>query len=172
MLPFRFRAAGALDLRRKQEDEARIVLARAEAAEREAAARVGAAEDAQQAEAIQLDALQREGAEAWLISWHRSWMMKQRLDLQACRRDRETAGQVRAHAAAALHQAYRRRRTLERLRDRTLRKYEVEVKRQDTIAMNELAGLRHVARAAEFEGERSEHRQHHIGVRASDNRGR
>ena len=64
MQPFRFRAAGALDLWRKQEDEARSVLARAEAAERAAAARVGDAEDAVQVEAARLDALQREGATA------------------------------------------------------------------------------------------------------------
>jgi flagellar export protein FliJ len=169
MQPFRFRAAGALDLWRKQEDEARSVLARAEAAEREAAARVGGAEEAVQVEGARLEALQREGATAWLMSWHRSWIVKQRLDVQTCRRDREAAAQVMAHAAIALRHAYRRRRTLERLRDRTLRKYDLEVKRQDTIAMNELAGLRYVARAAESEGERSEHRQHDTGGRASDN---
>lgn len=160
MLPFRFRAAGALDLWRKQEDEARSVMARAEAAEREATARVGEADQAVQVEGARLDALQREGATAWLISWHRSWMTKQRLDVQARRRDREAAALVTTHAALALRHAFRRRRTLERLRDRTLRKYELEAKRQDTVAMNELAGLRYVARAAESQGELSEHRQH------------
>lgn len=172
MLPFRFRAAGALDLWRKQEDEARSVLARAEAVERAAAERVEGAVGALQVEAARLDALQREGATAWLMGWHRSWIAKQQLDVQTCRRDREAAVQVVTHAALALRAAYRRRRTLERLKDRTLRKYDLEVKRKDTIAMNELAGLRHVARASEFEGERSDHRQHDSGVRTPDNRGR
>ena len=172
MQPFRFRAAGALDLWRKRKDEARSALARAEAAERAAAARVGGAEEAVQVERARLDALQREGATAWLMGWHRSWIAKQRLDVQTCRRDREAAAQVTTHAAVALRHAYQRRRTLERLRDRALRKYDLEVKRQDTIAMNELAGLRHVARASEFEGERSDHRQHDSGVRTPHNRGR
>ena len=172
MRPFRFRAAGALDLWRKQEDEARSVLARAETVEREAAARVAGAEDAVQVEAARLEALQREGATAWLMNWHRSWITKQRLDVQTCRRDHEAASQVMTHAALALRRAYRRRRTLERLRDRTLRKYELEVKRQDTIAMNELAGVRYVARTAGFEGEHSDHRQHDTRGRASHNPGR
>ena len=172
MLPFRFRAAGALDLWRKQEDEARSVLARAEAVERAAAERVEGAVGALEVEAARLDALQREGATAWLMGWHRSWIAKQRLDVQTCRRDREAAVLVVTHAALALRAAYRRRRTLERLKDRTLRKYELEVKRQDTIAMNELAGLRFVARTAEFEGERSDHRQHDSRGRASHDPGR
>jgi flagellar biosynthesis chaperone FliJ len=169
MQPFRFRAAGALDLWRKQEDEARSVLARAEAAERAAAARVDGAEEAVQIEGARLDVLQREGATAWLMSWHRSWIAKQRLDVQTCRRDREAATQVTTQAAVVLRLAYRRRRTLERLRDRTLRKYDLEVKRQDTIAMNELAGLRYVARAAESKGESSEHRQHDSRGRSGGN---
>jgi flagellar biosynthesis chaperone FliJ len=172
MQPFRFRAAGALDLWRKEEDEARNVLARAEAAERTAAARLGDAEEAVQAEAARLDALQREGATAWLMSWHRSWISKQRLDVQTSRRDREAATQVTTHAAVALRHAHRRRRTLERLRDRTLRKYDLEVKRQDTIAMNELAGLRYVARSAESQGEPNDHRQHGSRSRSGGNTGR
>lgn len=173
MLPFRFRAAGALDLWRKQEDEARSAMARAEAVERAAAERVAGAVDALQVEGARLDGLQREGATAWLMGWHRSWIAKQRVDVETCRRDREAAVVVVTHAALALRDAYRRRRTLERLRDRSLRKYEIDVKRQDTIAMNELAGLRHVARSAALEGERSDHRQHESGVSStSDNRGR
>jgi flagellar export protein FliJ len=149
MVPFRFRAAGALDFRRKQEDEARVVFARAEAVEREAAVRLGHAEESVKVEGERLEAVQRAGATAGLINWHRGWIANRRVDADACRRVRETAAEALEREALALREAYRRRRTLERLRERTLRKYELDVKREDTRSMNELAGLRHVARAAE-----------------------
>jgi hypothetical protein len=165
MLPFHFRAARALEFRRKQEDEARMVLARAEGLELEAATRVTVAGEALLAEGLRLDAVQRAGATAWLISWHRSWIANQRLAVDTCRRERELAAQTVVLAGLAVREAYRRRRTLERLRDRMLRKYQLEVQRQDTRDMNELAGLRHTARAAETEGAVSEYRQHQTGGR-------
>jgi flagellar export protein FliJ len=160
MKPFRFRAATILDLRRREEDEARAVFARASAAEHTAAEHLeGISARAEQGRANTRE-LYQGTAPAWLVGWHQSWMFKQRLELDARRRELTAASAVVAQANTALRTAFRRRRVLERLRERALHRYTVESERQETREMNLLAGLRHLAQAAETEGARSEHEQY------------
>jgi len=157
MKAFRFRAASILDLRRREEDEARSTLARANAVQHTAAERVQAAAQAAEAARGRLGEVFQSGAPAWLLGWHQSWMTKQRLDLDARRRDLAGASAAVATANTALREAYRRRRVLERLRDRAWQRYQNEARRQELREMDLLAGLRYLARASEHEGARSEH---------------
>lgn len=160
-MTFRFRAAAALDLQRKREDEARLALARAEAAVAAAEQRVAAAEQAIGREGDDFIAVQRGGAPAWLLTWHRSWMARQHQDRAARLAELQAAREIVGQANDAVREAHRRRRTLERLRDRAWRRYQIERDRDDTRQINELAGLRFVAQRAAEQGETdSEHQRH------------
>jgi flagellar FliJ protein len=158
--PFRFRPQPALDLRQKQEDDARLRLAEAEraaiaAAARvdEARARVGQADDA-------LMSTQREGSPAWLLSWHRCWIATQRVEVDA--RSREAAVSVAAveRASTSVRDAFQRRRTLERLRDRLRERHSAEVIRHERREMDMLAGMRHLTHAADQKIEGGTHGEH------------
>jgi flagellar export protein FliJ len=160
-MTFRFRAAAALDLQRKREDEARLALARAEAAVEAAALRVAEADQAIGREGDDFIAVQRGGAPAWLLTWHRSWIDRQHQERDARRQEVAAAREAADRAAAAVREAHRRRRTLERLRDRAWRRHQLESDRHDTRQINELAGLRFVAQRAAEQGETDgEHQQH------------
>jgi hypothetical protein len=158
MKPFRFRAAGALDVRRRQEDEAREALAQAESLARAARMRADDADALVARECARLETVQHDVAPAYLIGWHRSWISKLRRDAEGCHRAAETAREAARRAEAAVREAHKRRRTLERWRDRALARYQREANAHETREMNALAGLRYVARAAD-EGEHSEHDQ-------------
>ncbi|MES1255347.1 MAG: hypothetical protein ABUS56_07065 [Acidobacteriota bacterium] len=161
MKAFRFRAAGALELRRRQEDAARITFARADLAQRIAEQRVRDASAAAVEGRTKLGELQQGSAPAWLLGWHQSWMSRQRLELHERERELGVATEASAAATAALRLAYRRRRVLERWRERAWRMYLVEVRRHDAREMDQLAGLRYGARFAEAQGAASEHEPHH-----------
>jgi flagellar FliJ protein len=161
MKAFRFRAAGALALRRRQEDEARLAFARADAARRAVEQRLHAAEAAMEQGSERLRELHTGSHPSWLLGWHRSWMTKQRLELDASRRDVAVATAAAATATAALRLAYRRRRVLERWRERAWQQYLVEARRHDAREMDQLAGLRYAAQAAEREGATNEHDRRH-----------
>src|SRR4051794_5939538 len=135
MKPFRFRAAAVLDIRRHQEDQARLLFAKAEAIEREASARAADVERAREEGRLRAQQAQQENPPAWLIGWHQTWMMKQRLDLQARRRDLAVATAASADAGATLRAAHRGRLVIERLRDRAWRMYQLESGRHETREM-------------------------------------
>src|SRR5690349_15150998 len=148
MRPFRFRAAAALDFTRKQEDDARTALTRAEIAHTEAEARLRTIGDsARQAEEALVGA-QRAGASGWLIGWHRSWIARQHADADAQRQHVAACTDAVARATAVVRDAHRRRRTLERFRDRAWRRYQTEATRHDARQMDALAGSRHHAQTA------------------------
>ncbi len=147
MRPFRFRAGAALLLRRKQEDAARLDLARAERAREAALARAeAAAASARQAAETETEA-RRHGVEAWRIEWHRTWITKKQLEADAGRQAAAVSAEAADRAAAEVRLAYQRRRALERLRDRAWRRHQLEAAREEGKAMNELAGLRYLAQA-------------------------
>ena len=155
-MTFRFRAAAALDMRRKQEDTARLALAVAEQAVNAATQQAKAAADRVSDEGRKLVDAQREGTEAWRVQWHRAWIERQRTDAAA--RAREVNDRtVEAGAAAALtRDAMKKRRVLERLRDRSWRKFQKDEHDQHVRDMNELATLRFVAQIAEEGGTRAD----------------
>lgn len=146
MRPFRFRAESALDLRRQREDQARQLLTRAQ----NAAAVADAARDAARARVAEasatLVAVQTQGAPIWLIDWHRSWILKQSREAAACHAQATSAHDAAATAADVLREAHKKRRVLERLRDRLRARHAREADRQELAHMNELATMRyHIA---------------------------
>lgn len=156
MRPFQFRAQPALDLRRKQEDDARRALADAQAAHESAQARAVAADLKLRVAADELVAAQRTGTESWRIDWHQSWMTRLRLEADASQRATAISAATVERATASVVAAFQRRRTLERLRDRARRRYDAEAERQHQRDMNAFASLRFAARAAERGGRSSD----------------
>jgi len=160
MRPFRFRALAALELRRKQEEEARVALARAERALQEEAAQLQASLAAADQALAQLTAAQSQGTTSWLIEWHRSWITRCRIDADGHRARVAEATASVERQLSVVRDALRKRRTLERLRDRAWRKYQVEAGREELRDMNALAGMRHLANAGEHGDEQRDNRQH------------
>lgn len=149
MKPFRFRAASALDLRKRQEDEAR---AREHHAQKVASVAASAAENARlrvAAAQAGLAAVQSTSAPAWLIGWHRSWIATQTKAADAARREADKAALAAAHAAEITREAFKKRRVLERLRDRLAARHARDAERLDLSQMNELAGMRYLAAIAD-----------------------
>jgi flagellar export protein FliJ len=152
MAKFRFRAEVALDLRRKQDEEAQRTLAEARRAVARAEA-VLAHEDG-----VLRDTLARAAAEEARASdlarviWHRQWMRRQRQVVEAARR---WLGERQAVERAASDQAVmarRKLRALERLKDRLWATYVAEERRSEQKEMDVLGGLRFVARRGAPEG--------------------
>ena len=149
MRPFRFRAASALELRKKQEDQARLALGHAQKVAALTAARLETALGQVAESGVRLAGVQAQGAPAWLIGWHRSWIVKQSRDVDVCRREAGIAAAAAAQAGDVVREAHKKRRVLERLRERLSARHAREIERQDLQHMNELAGLRYLIGAAE-----------------------
>ncbi|MGE3508783.1 MAG: flagellar export protein FliJ [Vicinamibacterales bacterium] len=144
MRPFRFRAEGALELRRKREDDARLVLTRAQNVAAVAETSVVSARAALDDAGSRLSSIQTQGAPIWLIDWHRSWILKRTRELDTCRQRAATAHAVVAQATGVLNDAHKKRRVLERLRDRLAARHAREADRQELAQMNELATMRYL----------------------------
>jgi flagellar FliJ protein len=147
--PFRFRAARVLELRQQREDDARVTLVKAQHAASSAEGRVRAAEEEADGAVRALDATQRRGAPAWLIGWHRSWIARTTEEADLSRREAAVAAARVAQAEAALREAHKERRVLERLRDRLAARHARELARFEMNQMNELAGRRYQAAATD-----------------------
>ena len=150
-MTFRFRAAAALDIRRKQEDAARLESAQAELALDTARQRADEARAAVISGGERLVNAQAAGLESWRVQWHRAWIDQQRR--QAAARADEAVAKAREAEAAqkAVQEAFKRRRVLERLRDRAARKHRRASDQQHVREMNDLATLRFVAQITEGE---------------------
>lgn len=143
MAAFRFRMQTALDLRVRQEDEAKAALAQEERLRLEAerhrdAARVSldtALTRSRDAEALAGDMTQR--------LWYRNWIVAQRREVaqrQQALVAREDA--VRAATARAQH-AHQKRRILERLKDRAVARFDEGERREEQKGLNDLGTLRY-----------------------------
>jgi hypothetical protein len=152
MRPFRFRPQAALDLRIRQEEQALGALAAAQSALATATMRTTAAIDNAVAAAEAFASAQLEGIDGTLIGWHRSWIVRQRLEVDMRRREVAVSAVGVEGATASVRAAHQRRRTLERLRDRAGRKYEHDVQHEATKEMTLLAGLRYLSRAVDDGG--------------------
>lgn len=146
MPPFRFRAQAALDLRRRQDEEAERALGEARRA-------VAAAEAAVAAARLSLEGAMR-GAHDALVQgldpgrrvWHRHWIVRNqqvyaRLTQQLA--DRRAAEERMLLAAMRARQ---RLRSLERLQDRGRRAHEAGERRAEQREFDMLGTLRHHAR--------------------------
>ena len=154
MGPFRFRAGIVLDLRRREEEAARTALARQRAVCDRAQAALAAARDAVLEAGRALDSAAAGGAPHGTLEWHRSWIVRLRLAVQAAMRAAAEADEAAGRAALALNQAMQKRRVLERLRDRAWRKYTLARDRAHVQEMDQLASLRYAAQALEAGGTR------------------
>lgn len=152
MRPFRFKAAGALDLRKRLEDDARLMLTRAQNAAALADQKLADARTARDHARAQFTAAQHQGAEGWRIRWHQSWIVRQSREADACQRHAALAHGIVAKATAVLHEAHKKRRVLERLRDRLAARHVRAMEREELAHMNELATVRYqIARAEQEE---------------------
>lgn len=154
MGPFRFRAEIVLELRRREEEAARTALARRRAVCDRAHAALAAARDAVFEAGRALDSAAASGTTHGTLEWHRSWIVRLRLAVQAAMRIAAEADQAAGRAALALNQAMQKRRVLERLRDRAWRKYTLARDRAHIQEMDQLASLRYAAQALEGGGTR------------------
>jgi flagellar biosynthesis chaperone FliJ len=152
MRPFRFRPQAALDMRVKQEEQALTALAVAQSALESATIRAAAAAGRSDAANDALAAAQTAGATGTEIGWHRSWIARQRLEVDARRREAAVSAAHVLRATASVRLAHQQRRTLERLRARSVQKYQNDVRNEDNKAMTLLAGIRYLTRSADEGG--------------------
>lgn len=162
MKAFRFSAEAALDLRKRQDEEAQRALAAAETlAQRAERAR----DDAQaRLDATIAEASTREceaGALTWQV-WYRNWIEGLRRDLARREHElQERRTEVRRCAARAL-EARRKRKSLERYRERSYEAWQDAVAHEEQQAMDELATLRFTrSREACGDNHGNERGQHH-----------
>ncbi len=144
MSDFRFRAAAALDLRRKQETDAATALARAEAELRASEQQVTDVDTARRAAQQQLVSVERHGSDVVTISWHRNWIVRLSNDLTERRRQLQLVAAAAREAEQRWRQARQRRLALERMQERALRRFKQDQLRQEMKVIDELARLRYV----------------------------
>ncbi len=146
MRPFRFRPQPALDLRLRQLDAAEQSLARAQAELR-------LAEDAVLASEASIRAARSQGAEDWhapdallRLEWHRNWMVGLERDAARLRKERDERRTVERRAAEIAREAPKQVKVLERLKARVLRDWQLDARRDEQKALDELASLRFASR--------------------------
>jgi flagellar protein FliJ len=144
MAAFRFRAAAALELRRQQETAAATTLTRAEALFHAAEAQAEHAETTRRTAQETLASAERRGTDISALEWHRNWIVKLTMTVEAVRRDVDARAQVVRQAEQGWREARRRRLALERMRERAWRRYQLEQQRQELKVIEELARLRFV----------------------------
>lgn len=145
MRPFRFRAQAALDIRRKQEEDARRALHSAHAAERLAAETEDAARTAlARADEAVRGSFRTITAASELI-WQGNWMTGLQRDLGRARQTLAERRSDRQRAAENAQHARMQVLVLERLKERQLRAWQLEARRAEQKALDELAGLRFAA---------------------------
>jgi flagellar FliJ protein len=149
MQPFRFRAAAALEHRRREEEAAEIALARAEAgftASREALA---AATARHTAAMTAQDVAVRAGTDGHTLFWHRNWITSLAAVIDVARREMNRHETAVAEARQAWFAARKKRLMLERLRDRALARHRVAEQRWELKQIDELARMRFMLATAE-----------------------
>jgi flagellar export protein FliJ len=143
--PFRFRAQAAIDLRQREYDDARRVLARASLDLR-------AAEEVYTEAEARIIAAREQGARnmrgtidtaRW--QWHQSWILRLEHERAVCAADVAARERDVARASAAAVKARQRVEALERFRDKARRAWEHAVEAEEQKQIDVLATLRHVA---------------------------
>jgi flagellar export protein FliJ len=142
MAEFRFRAAAALELRKKEENAAATTLSVAETELRAAEARVDLAESSRHVAQQQQVHAERTGSDISTITWHRNWVVRLATVIEGEREIATAKGVVVSNAEAAWREARRKRLSLERMRERALRRFRDDERRQEMKVIDELARLR------------------------------
>ena len=146
MRPFKFRAEAALDIRRKLDEDAQRALALARIA-------THTASDVLSCALERIESANRETAAAWQASvtidrliWQRNWMVGLERDADGARQALADRENEERRAAEIAQHARMQVRVLERLRERAWRAWQLEARRVEQKAIDELAGLRFAAR--------------------------
>jgi flagellar export protein FliJ len=153
MAKFRFRAQVALDLRRKEDDEARRLLGEAARATRAAEQALDAADRALGETMAQAAQDAASCVDTTRALWYRNWIVLQR---QAIERAQAIVAERRSAERAAAERALvtrRKLRSLEHLRERNWQAFLLAERRIEQKEMDVLAGLRYVARAGAPKGD-------------------
>ena len=144
MRPFRFRAQAALELRRRQHDDALRTRAVAETALAAADAAIASAEGVIAVADEQSAAAMTGAMDHSQIPWHRAWRLR-------CVEDRTRLQARRAHHHRELHRAaehvshtHRRVRALERLREHSVARWLRAEQQDERKTMDALAASRFV----------------------------
>ncbi|HEY3380313.1 MAG TPA: flagellar FliJ family protein [Vicinamibacterales bacterium] len=145
MANFRFRAQVALDLRRKQDDDAQRALGEAK---RATAAAQRAVQDAERALVETQERAREEAARASDTTraiWYRNWIRRQQQVIVAARHALEQRLDEERVVAARAMEARRKLRSLEHLRDRTWKAFQLAERKAEQKEFDVLGGLRYVA---------------------------
>lgn len=139
MKAFRFRAARVLEWRMAAADAARGAVMRARESAREAAEQVQAADARYRSAEDALRANLGTEIDAPTLTRHRNWIDHQRAAIAAQQRLHDERVAAVAAAATVLHEATRRVKVLERLRERALRRHTAAERREEMQRLGEFA---------------------------------
>jgi flagellar export protein FliJ len=149
---FRFRAQAALDLRRREDEEAQRVLARADAGLRAAMARLAdVAHRAEEARTQWALSVQQGGTMA-TQQWYRSWIVRLDRERAACESAVAARQQERARAAAARAATNQRVESLERFKEKAAAAWERTLAAEEQKLLDGLATIRYVTARRERSG--------------------
>lgn len=148
MKRFVFRAQAALDLRQREEDEATRALLAAESRERAALEAWMRATADMEASLRRARDVEGEASAIAPRLWHRNWIAALRQVIDRCALELEQRRAEVADATARRVDAARRRKSLERLRERALARWQDEARREEQKAIDELATVRFVRNRA------------------------
>ena len=154
MREFRFRAAAALELRRRQEHDAGSVLVHAEARFRQSQAAKEAAEVQRRTAQTSQVEQSRCGTDVATLEWHRNWIIRLAATVERLQSEVVLKATAVREAEGEWRGARRRRLALERMKDRAWRRFQQEQQRHELKVTDELARLRHTM--AESAGERND----------------
>jgi len=142
MSPFKFRAAAALEIRRKEEDAAALELARKDANYRQIESALQSAERARESALADQHAQSQRGIDIATLFWHRNWIIRLQATVVDLRVESHAAQQAVEIARQAWQLAKRRRLSLERLRDRAQARHRADEQREELKVIDELARVR------------------------------
>jgi flagellar export protein FliJ len=146
MRPFRFRAQAALQLRRREHDQALVGLARAQTAVAVAHRSVEEADAAVRNIDERLKEATRSPVAGCPLDWYRSWRLRCRADRELRQQHRQ-ACEVELRNATTMAQVTQKRvRSLEQLRDDALSAWRQAASREEQKTMDALATSRFTRR--------------------------
>ena len=146
MRPFRFRAQAALQLRRREHDQALVGLARAQTAVAVAQRSVEEADAAVRDIDARLKEATRTPVAGCPLDWYRSWRLRCQAD-RALREQHRQACEVELRNATSVAETTQKRvRSLEQLRDDALASWRQAASREEQKTMDALATTRFTRR--------------------------
>ncbi len=143
--PFVFRAQAAIDLRQREYDEARRVLARASLDLRAAHDVWSEARDRQTAAHADWAREMTQSIDPARSQWYRFWIVRLEHEQAVCAKAVAAREREVALATAACHARRQRLEALQRFRDKALHTWERAVAAEEQKQIDALATLRHVA---------------------------